>query len=406
MQPLRARRTTGLLLAVGALLGAAVGPAGSADVAAEQDGDTSTTLRLPGRINAPGTWSDDPAPTGPLAAVGLGLRTYPVGLTGERQRLQMFGVSARDGTAGWVRLPGVNLDDHQLTGWFTLSPDGRLLGWARHAWKSHRRVDSVQAQLTGWAVMDTTTGKVREFAAPESGPVRSTLGDLEFSGDSRHLLVSYETADAPQPHDHQFVAFDVDTGAATVLEKPGQRWLPNLGSAATGVVWARDRVVHRHDMETGRRSSRTLPHPVVTASWAPDDTAFAYIGAVGGFKGEWRLFAGPRTGQVRELTLPPDVRARQLLGWRDDRHVVVGHYRRTVHVVDVVTGRVVSHDLAGSGEPMNPPLLAAGLWVNPLADPVPPSGVSDPRVPFLWAGGVGLAALGVTGVLLLRRRRT
>jgi hypothetical protein len=93
----------------------------------------------------------------------------------------------------------------------------------------------------------------------------------------------------------------------------------------------------------------------------------------------------------------------QLLGWRDNRHVIVDHDGRSVLVVDVVTGDVEELDLAGHGEPMNAPLLAADLWQNPLGAPVEPDGTTDPRRPFLWGGGALLALL--AGTLLLRRRR-
>lgn len=93
----------------------------------------------------------------------------------------------------------------------------------------------------------------------------------------------------------------------------------------------------------------------------------------------------------------------QLLGWRDNRHLVVGHFRTTVHVVDVVTGDVVELDMAGYGKPLNAPLLAADLWRNPLGAPVEPDGTTDPRLPFRWGGGALLALL--AGALLLRWRR-
>jgi hypothetical protein len=101
--------------------------------------------------------------------------------------------------------------------------------------------------------------------------------------------------------------------------------------------------------------------------------------------------------------VPLHVQPGQLLGWRDNRHVVVGHFRRSVQVVDVVTGDVVELDMAGYGEPLNAPLLAADLWRNPLAAPVEPAATTDPRLPLRWGGGALLALL--AGALFLRRRR-
>jgi hypothetical protein len=361
-------------------------------------------LHLPTVVSTPGTWSDDEGPTGPLAAVGLAIRTEPAGLTGERQRLQMFGVSAVDGRSAWIDLPGVRTKDEALVSWFALSPDGRWIGWARH--KKARRA-GVTGRLLGWAVMDTTTRRVRELADPDAHQLRDTMSDLVFSGDSRYLLTSYETPDAPRTRGHRFVAWDVDDGTPTVLEEPGHYWLASPGSAPTGVVWDRGSMVYRADPATGERSTYALPRDVVTASWAPDDTAFAYVGRPAGrTRGPWRLYAGRTLDEARNhmLPLPAGMHPSQLLGWRDDRHVVVGHFRTTVHVVDVVTGDVEELDLSGYGEPMNAPLLAADLWRNPLGEPAEPDGTTDPRRPFRWGGGALLALL--AGASLLRRRRT
>jgi hypothetical protein len=107
--------------------------------------------------------------------------------------------------------------------------------------------------------------------------------------------------------------------------------------------------------------------------------------------------------EARDRALPLKVEPGQLLGWRDDRHVVVGHFRRSVHVVDVVTGDVLGLDMAGHGKPLNAPLLAGDLWRNPLMAPVALDGTTDPRPPYLWGGGALLALL--AGALVLWRRR-
>lgn len=358
-------------------------------------------LHLPKAVNTPGTWSDAEGPDGPLAALGIATRRAPEGLTGERQWLQLFGVSAVDGHATWVTLPGVDEGERGLVDGFALSPDGRWIAWSRR--EEPRRPDQ-PGTLQGWAVMDTTTRKVRRFADADAQPLRETVLQLAFSGDSKYLLTSYETPDAPPTRGHRFVAWDVENGTPTVLEEPGRYWLPNIGSAPSGVVWSRGRTVHRVHPSTGRRSSHSLPQLVVEASWGPDDAAFAYIGRPpGGGDGPWRLYAGRSLAESRDRALPIGVEPGQLLGWRDERHVVVGHFRRTVHVVDVVTGDVVELAMAGQGEPVNVPLLAAALWQNPLTEPAEPTGTTDPRRPYYWGGGVLALALG--GVVLVRRRQ-
>jgi len=257
--------------------------------------------------------------------------------------------------------------------------------------------------------MNTTTGEVRRLQDPDFSWVRGTMADLEFSGDSRYLLTSYEPPDrpaTPRSRAHQLVAWDVEDGTARVVEPPGHYWLPNLGSAPTGVVWARGRGVFRLDPVTGGRSSVTMPHDVVTASWGPDDTGFAYIGRPSGdSSGQRRLYAGTNVGQARHraVDLPSDASPGQVLGWRDASHVVVGHYRTTVHVVNVTTGAVQEVDMAGHGDQLNAPYLAGALWQQPLVTPVEPEGTTDPRRPWRWGAAGVLVAAG--GALLLRRRR-
>ncbi|MDN4173194.1 hypothetical protein QWY28_09590 [Nocardioides sp. SOB77] len=358
-------------------------------------------LHLPEQVRPPGTWSDAEAPAGPLAAVGLFLRTRPEGLFGERQSLEVFGVSAVDGRAGWLDLPGVSVESQGLVGWFALSPDGRWVGWTRH--EEPRRAGASAPQV-GWSVLDTTTGEVRELADPRVRRVVDAT-DLAFSGDSRLLLTSHEVRSGPGPRSHRFVAFDVRTGERTVVEQPGEKWVPSFGSSPSGIVWSRGQTVHRLDPLTGERRARPLPQSVVVASWGPDDRAFAYVGRRPGAEGgRERLYAGRSVAEARDRALPLDVRPGQLLGWRDERHVVVGHWRTTVRVVDVVTGESESVDLGSAASRYSAPLLAGDLWQNPMVPAVEQAGGSDPRRPYhLGAAVVGAAAL--VGLLWARRRR-
>jgi hypothetical protein len=239
--------------------------------------------------------------------------------------------------------------------------------------------------------------------------VRATVADLAFSGDSRHLLTSYEAPDRPKhsrSHAHQFVAWDVQDGTPTVIEEPGPYWLPNLGSAPTGVTWARGRQVFRVNPGDDDKTTVTLPQDVVAASWGPDDASFAYIGGPSlKSSARWRLYAGRTVAESLEhpVDLPSGVNASQLLGWRDSTHVVVGDFLSTVHVVDVVSGEVEAIDLAGYGEQMNAPHLAGALWQQPLITPVAPDGTTDPRTPWRWFSGAVLAVFG-GGLLFFWRR--
>jgi hypothetical protein len=355
-------------------------------------------------VNAPGAWSDDEGPTGRLAALGIAIRTKTTGVTGKRQSPELFGVSATDGRATWIDLPRVDMETRELTDWFALSPDGRWIGWARVETARPNTADETSV-LLGWAVMNTQTRKVRNLAAPTRGQLEATMSDVGFSGDSHYFQASYETADGPPTRGHRFVAWDVTSGTSTVLEEPGHYWLPNPGSAPTGIVWARGREVYREDPVSGRRSSYVLSGSVVTASWSPRERSFAYISQPADLKGgHWVLHAGRSPEEARDRALPLKVEPGELLGWRDEQHVVVGHFRSNVHVVDILTGEAVRVDLAGYGKIFNEPLLAADLWQKPLGDTVEPSGKTDPRRPFRWAGGAVVVLL--AAYVLLRRPRT
>ncbi len=102
------------------------------------------------------------------------------------------------------------------------------------------------------------------------------------------------------------------------------------------------------------------------------------------------------------MKLPSDVQPGQVLGWRDATHVVVGHHRRTVHVVDVATGDVEGIDMAGYGDQVNAPHLAEALWQQPLVTPVQPEATTGPAASL--AGG-GAAVLVVAAGALMGRRR-
>jgi hypothetical protein len=347
--------------------------------------------RLPEVVNAPGTWSTEEGVHGPVAALGLAMRTRTKGVFGARESIALFAVSAADGSASWIRLPGFDLQRWGFVGGFAVSPDGRWLGWVRPG-----RSDG-SARVAGWSVMDTTTGRIRRLEDPAFSSVRGTMADLAFSGDSRYLLTSYETPDRPnvsRSRAHQLVAWDVRDGTPTVVEEPGHYWLPNLGSAPSGVVWARGHEVFRADPVTGAApTSVTLPEQVVTAAWGPDGAGFAYVSrSAERPRRPWHLHVGQDVDQARTRTvdLPADVSVAQILGWRDATHVVVGHFRSSVHVVDIVTGEVERIDMTGYGKQMNAPYLAGALWQNPLAGPVEPEGTSDPRRPWRWAGAVAL----------------
>lgn len=388
------------------LAGCALVAACSATASADTDAVGVPEPALPTVVNAPGAWSSEEDVRGPLAAIGLAFRTTPSGVFDEMESLEMFSVSALDGRAAWLRLP--DLDIHRPAGdAFALSPDGRHVAWARNApWGLGLRGRWVD----GFALMDTTTGELRELVDPASpsGMLWAGLDELRFSGDSRYLLTSYALPGERPRHarSDQFVAWDVESGTPTVLEEPGEYWLPNLGSAPSGVVWARDEVVRRVDPATGERTTVELPARVVTASWGPEDASFAHISRAPGGAATYRLHVGPGAdpASARPVELPTDDSPSHVLGWQDATHVVVGRHRTWVHVVDVETGEAQRIDLEGSGGQLNSPVLADALWQQPRRTPVERSGTTDPRAPWRWAALAVLLA--GAGALVARRRRT
>jgi hypothetical protein len=386
------------------LAGCAVVAACSVPASGDTEAKGGLEPSLPTAVNAPGAWSSVEDVRGPLAAIGLAFRTEPSGVFDEIESLEIFAVSALDGRATWLSLP--DLDIRRPAGdAFAVSPDGRHVAWARNAAFG---IGIGKGWVDGYAVMDTTTGEVRELMDPASvsGLVRPSPSELQFSGDSRYLLTSYALpGERPrQPRSDRFVAWDVESGTPTVLEGPGDYWLPNLGSAPSGIVWARGRNVFRVDGATGTRTTTKLPKPVATASWGPGDSSFAYISRTPDGVANNQLHVGSSADEAaaRPVDLPADAPLAHVLGWQDATHVVVGHYRTWVHVVDVETGEAERVDMAGHGRQINAPLLAGALWQQPLRAPAEPSGTTDPRGPWRWAALALLLA--AAGAIVVRHR--
>lgn len=371
--------------------------------------DDSVEPRLPTVVNAPGAWSDEEGVRGPVAAVGIASRTRAQGIFEEIDGLDLFTVSALDGRATWWHPPGdASPPDWPVPAAFAVSPDGRWLAWTNRVPADRAaapplgspfelgRGDRWEGWLESWSVMDTDSGDVRELVDPEFSRVRSMMSELAFSADSRYLLTSYEPPRREGAHrtrGHQFVAWDVEEGTHVVLEEPGERWMPTIGSAPSGVVWSRGKEVFRADPATGERTSITLPEEVTVASWGPDGS-FAYANG-----GSW-LHVGRSVEEAidREVALPDDSPSPRRLSWQDSTHLVVDRWRTWVDRVDLESGTTERVELDGYGETFNPPDLATALWQQPLRDPLDPVGTTDPRVPWRW-GVLVVLLLGVAYVV-------
>lgn len=353
---------------------------------------------LPTELRAPGPWSTGEGVVGPIVAAGLAQRHRAEGWSEVSTRFEMYAISAVDGRSRWLDLPGAHTPDRVLVDWWAVSPDGRWLGWSR-------LTDDLEG-LLGWSVLDTITGEVRTLDAHADQSVAGeTLQELEFSGDSRYLLTTHLPTPDSGLRTHVFTAWDVTSGTRQLVEKPGTYWLPTLGSAPTGVVWSRGSTVHRSSVDDGTHGERRyrLGRHAVDASWGPDDRAFAWIGKDGK---EWKLYAG--SSMKRARTHETGVKARQILGWRDARHVVVDRDMTGRHgprVVDIGTGQITIPLTYGSSNYAgNPPVVAAGAWDHRLVAAPPLEGMGDPRRFWHW-GLYGIGGLTAIACLVWWRRR-
>lgn len=352
-------------------------------------------LHLPRAAFPPSPWADGTDETGapgPLAYVSIAERWRSQGLTGKQQGMQPFGVSAVDGSAVFLDLPGNGFGD-LCCGGVVVSPDGTKVGYVRGGY---------QDGIAGFAVYDAVTGRTRMLEDPRN-PVIVGLDyqTIAFSGDSRYLETAYSLSGSRGSRQVSLVVWDVATGESQVAEPAGNYWLPNHGSAPSGIVWSRLRDTFTYDPGTGATSSVRSPSDVVQAAYGPDGKALAMIAKGADEKADWRLLAGPTSDDLREL--PLEIDADELLGWSDPQHVVV-RQRSTGEAVEVDqrSGQVTSLELEVSGRQMMLPSYAADLWANPLVPGVRPPDVHDPRRP-LWIGGGVTVALGL--VLVVRRRR-
>lgn len=362
-------------------------------------------LHLPDRIHKPDPWSQgtgDLGEIGPLAAIGSAERLRASGWSDEVESYALYGVSAVDGT---VRFLDFDLDEGLEEPWdgptTALSPDGTKVAF------SLQRSGPPQGVTEGWAVYDTVSGDVTEIRDPDVEEVAPDLVDLSFTGDSRYLVTNYAPADEAQDfRSDSLVLWDIKTGERAVAEGPGKYWLPNVGSAPTGVLWADIHKVHHFNPATGERSDFRLPRAVVEPTLGPDGQAFAYIGGEftpgpdGGINGDtWRLYVGVDRHHLREVDLRPDVLG-YFLGWRDETHVVVSDWSKGVASIDVTTGEVERLALPdGNGRYT----LATDLLANHVVDAVEPAEAQDPRT--WWRRGASAAGLLAAAGLLIWRRR-
>lgn len=360
-------------------------------------------LGIPRVVLPPDPWSEATTTPGPLAAISVANRTEAQGLTGSRDRLQLFGVSAVDGVARFLDVPGaqVNIDP----GTVAISPDGTQLGVVRR----------VRAQgkvaIRGWDVLDTNTGELTSLRVPDVTKLGGPLGyEIAFSGDGRYLLTSFSVEGSGDTRDNSLVAWDVATGEQYVAEGTGHYWIPGRATGPSGVVWTRQRDVLTFDPAIGDRSTTTVPQQLVDAAFSPDGGTLAYIGHTGdrpNSRAPWRLHI--RTGDGEDRRIGVGLEPGQIIGWRDETHVVVSRYGpRGARVVDIVSGERESLALQQEAGALMTPRYAADLFARDTVGPAEQPDHGDPR-PWMHAQvqwvAVGVLLGGVLQILLVMRRR-
>src|SRR5512145_744614 len=265
--------TTAVLLVVG-VLGSLRPPETPSPDPAEAP---PSELHLPRTVYAPSPWAEstrDAGPPGPLAVVALASRNRPDGLTGTWQATEPYGVSALDGSAVFLDLPGGRTEEGYQLGYGTmaLSPNGRKVGFTHFA----QDPGAAFPHVIGWDGYDTVSGEITELRVPGMPEIRGIdASEMRFTGDSRYLLTNYSPTGSDGSRQDALVAWDVETGERVVVEGTGHYWLPEPGSAPEGVVWSRDRRIFTFHPGTGQTEVATMPNEVVTASFGPDGRALA-----------------------------------------------------------------------------------------------------------------------------------
>lgn len=274
---------------------------------------------LPRVVEAPDPWSDPVAAPGPLSAISSAFRSSPEGLTGTVQRPAPFGVSAVDGVARFLDVPfrPVNIDDSNVA----LSPDGTLVAMSRYTAESSS--PRAKVKLLGWDVLDIQSGeltRLRPTVMPQSGLL---WRDLAFSSDSRFLVTDFSLTGDRANDASSLVAWALETGDHFVVEPAGHFWEPGRGSGPEGVVWTRQRTVRVVDPVTREQDRISMPHQLVDAAFSADGTTLAYIGHAGDrpdSRAPWRLYVRGPGAESRRIDV--GISPGQILGWRDETHVV------------------------------------------------------------------------------------
>jgi hypothetical protein len=374
----------------------------------------ASQLALPTEISQPSPWESGTSgagPLGPLAVLGEDLGRHTSWFnTGDAY----YGISAADGTYRYLDLPGLDTTSTPV-----LSPDGSHIAY----WTVAPPSTDPRA-IGGYAVYDAVSGTTTEHALPSTDDLRPRV--LTWSPDGDQLFVEYDGLSQPDSRVAGGQILSLADGVARDLTLPalaqGHRvdvawgppgvafWRPPHLVVVDPLTGAFDRSDHEPQ---GARYSRGL-------AWSPSGSAFAVTAT-------FRDPGGPYL-QVNSLgvvvvdqsrprgieRVSPFDAVYQVLGWRDDRHVlVVGVPTETdaaradtepgVYSIDAQTG---AYERLGSVSLSNSAWIrgvATGLADRPFAERPGPAGHPDPRA--VWARVAALLVVAFLVGLVVRQTR-
>jgi hypothetical protein len=388
---------TALVLGLGSFTTLAVDAVDAVDRVPAPVADADAVLGLPDRLyrlDPAGAGTDETGPIGPLVALVPGARELP-GVPD----VGMAGVS----TAGAYAFLDLDAAADVLEA--RLSPDGRWVAYPVTGETRDEPNGVGGGPVVGVAVHDTVTGDTEQQLVPTDHGLLATaplwLGDTLVFSYGQIVDASPSTATA---RDSVVLRWDVAGG--TVERGPGEDLFYESGTPFG------DRLA----VPTGPRSfdvvsadGTTEPGPPLDVATdgafvvSPDGEQVAVREAAGG-----RLLVAPMTGPDAGVTRPvAAVVAEDLVGWRDEGHVLV---RSTAAdgdselvSVDVRTGEtesLVQLVAAGFGTEVQ---LAADALGGPVFAAPEPDGPEDLR-PLGWLGGALVLLLGAAALWRSRVR--